>query len=363
VFIAAVITRNTWTSDISLVGHENTVEVAAYNPHIFLRNPAVPVTTSNICSVVALGADDRSVSVWQTKSARPLIVAKEVFDRHIMDLSWSWDGLTLYAASSDGTIAAFAFTAEELEGIAPHSVQEQYLSKFGFSLPPAPHGYSHGSANQITPPPSPTRRPAEIEVPKTVVNGEQVNQLVARRGKPKKRATLMPPTSAIIPSAGSGAQLPPTSRAYPSISANAPSFGFPRPAEQPYEPQHNWARHDLAPMDLDMPMDSFGDGGISRGKRKASAMLDGEDGGPAPKGRTMGEGRKQEASGPVKQLKWGTTEPAQSISIHHLGSVLPTLPLLSYSKSEIEESDSYLEVRNKEEDRKFRLILFHFQLN
>ena len=28
VFIAAVITRNTWTSDISLVGHENTIEVA-----------------------------------------------------------------------------------------------------------------------------------------------------------------------------------------------------------------------------------------------------------------------------------------------------------------------------------------------
>lgn len=105
VFIAAVITRNTWTSEISLVGHENTVEVAVslqflyqcmrhyryeqcYNPHIFLRNPASPISTSNICSVVALGADDRSVSVWQTKSARPLIVAKEVFERQIMDLSW-----------------------------------------------------------------------------------------------------------------------------------------------------------------------------------------------------------------------------------------------------------------------------------
>lgn len=88
VFIAAVITRNTWTSEISLVGHENTVEVASYNPHIFLRNPASPISTSNICSVVALGADDRSVSVWQTKSARPLIVAKEVFERQIMDLSW-----------------------------------------------------------------------------------------------------------------------------------------------------------------------------------------------------------------------------------------------------------------------------------
>ena len=32
VFIAAVITRNTWTSEISLVGHENTVEVAVGIP-------------------------------------------------------------------------------------------------------------------------------------------------------------------------------------------------------------------------------------------------------------------------------------------------------------------------------------------
>lgn len=105
VFTAAVITRGSWTSDISLVGHENTVEVAvgfshlerknvfllmfqSYNPHIFLRDPSMPVVTSNICSVVALGADDCSVSVWQTKSARPLIVAKEVFERQIMDLSW-----------------------------------------------------------------------------------------------------------------------------------------------------------------------------------------------------------------------------------------------------------------------------------
>lgn len=104
VFIAAVIARNTWTSDISLVGHENTVEVAvstyvvevvchsrvvqAYNPHIFLRDTSHAIVASNICSVVALGADDRSVSVWQTKSARPLIVAKDVFERQIMDLSW-----------------------------------------------------------------------------------------------------------------------------------------------------------------------------------------------------------------------------------------------------------------------------------
>jgi protein HIRA/HIR1 len=104
--IAAVITRNAWNSEISLVGHENTVEVAvsqalslhayfalisafkAYNPRIFLRNATAPPVTSNICTMVALGADDGSISVWKTTSARPLIVAREVFGGHIMDLSW-----------------------------------------------------------------------------------------------------------------------------------------------------------------------------------------------------------------------------------------------------------------------------------
>ena len=59
-----------------------------HNPHIFLRDPSMPVVTTNIYSVVALGADDRSASVWQTESARPPIVAKEVSERKIMDLSW-----------------------------------------------------------------------------------------------------------------------------------------------------------------------------------------------------------------------------------------------------------------------------------
>ena len=96
--------------------------------------------------------------------------AKEVFERQILDLSWctsllfcclvllfvltphiyrSWDGLTLYAVSSDGTLAAFAFDQDEMEGIAPLSAQEQYLTKFGFVAPPLPVGYSHTE----TPPP------------------------------------------------------------------------------------------------------------------------------------------------------------------------------------------------------------------
>ncbi|PPQ65112.1 hypothetical protein CVT24_003003 [Panaeolus cyanescens] len=264
VFIAAVITRNTWTSEISLVGHENTVEVAAYNPHIFLRNTSAPVSTSNICSVVALGADDRSVSVWQTKSARPLIVAKEVFERQIMDLSWSWDGLTLYAASSDGTIAAFQFDATELEGIATRADQEQYLAKFGFVPPPLPDGYSHVSSN-----PQPTPMPSAANGFSFEADNqeEKVNILVAKRApKDKKRATLVGSSSS-IPSAGQTASIsaPPTAgpkrvqltqlngqSSKPTPIAPSRAFStssFPAPEEQPFSDA----------MDIDIPIKKFGE--------------------------------------------------------------------------------------------------------
>lgn len=39
VFVAAVISRSSWSSNISLVGHENTVEVAVWGCHSY----AIPV--------------------------------------------------------------------------------------------------------------------------------------------------------------------------------------------------------------------------------------------------------------------------------------------------------------------------------
>ncbi|KAJ3893605.1 histone transcription regulator 1 [Lentinula edodes] len=287
VFIAAVITRGTWTSDISLVGHENTVEVAAYNPHIFLRNPSAPVATSNICSVVALGADDRSISVWQTKSARPLIVAKEVFDRQIMDLSWSWDGMTLYAASSDGTIAVFDFEQDELEGIAPHSVQEQYLSKFGFTPPPLPEGYSHVIASSHNATVSEVRSQSAAFDTATI-GGEVVNVLVAKRNNKKKRAGLT--TMSSVPSAGAGpssysnkrASFLPDSDAKlgKPLSPLVRESSFPAPDEQPFDTHPDWHSHG----DVNMaPSDAF-DSGSMRKKDEVSR----------PMYKTLGGNRQRE---------------------------------------------------------------------
>ncbi|KAG0147103.1 hypothetical protein CROQUDRAFT_722525 [Cronartium quercuum f. sp. fusiforme G11] len=106
VFVSAVVERDIWSSDISLVGHENVVEVAAYNPRMFLSNSEKPAEGRNICAAFALGARN-SISVWLTKSSTPILVLHDVFDRDILDLSWAADGVTLYACSSEGHVAAF----------------------------------------------------------------------------------------------------------------------------------------------------------------------------------------------------------------------------------------------------------------
>ncbi|KAF8067726.1 histone transcription regulator 1 [Lyophyllum atratum] len=380
VFIAAVITRNTWTSDISLVGHENTIEVAAYNPHIFLRNMNAPVATSNICSVVALGADDRSVSVWQTKSARPLIVAKEVFERQIMDLSWSWDGLTLYAASSDGTIAVFNFDPEELEGIAPHSVQEQYLTKFGFSAPPIPEGYSHittKETSQVTPPVSPSSQQKQPQsqltgFSQTNGGGEHINMLVAKRSN-KKRANLT--TQVGVPSAGtsasvngiagpSGSTAPVSKRAQlvqvrdvqMSSTRQKSPRSFPLPSEQPFDASDSWSRHADVSMDLDVPIDSletFASPMHVPRKRKASAVVDLTDEGKPSKARTLGGDRVRDHVA-VKEI--AVVERGVVVWGGQAGPSLPVPAVLTSLTADIEGSDEVLEARNAEDDGPTEII-------
>jgi len=127
-------------------------------------------------------------------------------------LARSWDGLTLYAASSDGTLGVFDFDPEELEGISPHSVQEQYLQKFDFIPPPIPEGYSHSfpthardtSSMRITPPPSPLHSQDRATSSQSHTgfghsvngNGERVNMLVAKKKVKRKGVPNLAPLSA-----------------------------------------------------------------------------------------------------------------------------------------------------------------------
>ena len=115
--------------------------------------------------------------------------------------SRSWDGFTLYAVSSDGTMGVFNFDKEELEGIAPVEAQQKYLQKFGFVPPPLPVGYSHnlpgreskpnGLSDNMATPPTPPQEQARLPASAGAMHngfsahspvGEHVNKLVARKG-------------------------------------------------------------------------------------------------------------------------------------------------------------------------------------
>ncbi|KAJ6572019.1 histone transcription regulator 1 [Mycena capillaripes] len=348
VFIASVITRNTWTSEISLVGHENTVEVASYNPHIFLRNPQLPVLTSNICSVVALGADDRSVSIWQTKSARPLIVAKEVFERQIMDLNWSWDGLTLYAVSSDGTLAVFNFEPEELEGLCPHSVQGSYLKKFGFTPPPIPEGFSHASARQLTPPPSPKSQSQPMDQTgfgNDAAGGERVNVLVAKRGG-KKRVGLtnvsMPMATQQLPMQQSVSSGPATNMfAGPALSGVSISKRAQLSQQQERAPSVFDVDADTWGSSTDVRIDAVEEGGR---KRKAVASVDGEE---PKRPRTLGGERKRVVL-PVKEIVAGSGGVVRMAPFSG-GINLPVPALMTRIATQVEGSDDLFEAVNPEE--------------
>ena len=78
VFVSSIVERYTWASDLALVGHEHAVSVAACSPQWFQRGDQPPV------SVVALGAQDQTVSVWVTGIPRPLLVARDLFERHVI---------------------------------------------------------------------------------------------------------------------------------------------------------------------------------------------------------------------------------------------------------------------------------------
>jgi len=169
----------------------------------------------------------------------------------------SWDGLTLYAASSDGTIGVFNFDPDELEGIAPHSVQEKYLAKFGFKTPPIPEGYSHTSTVAT----SVNNATAAGSSNDFSTNGglEVVHVLIAKKGnRNKKRAKF---SGSSVPSASTNGLIPSASAMQQHVSSSSrPSSStkqcsFPSPAEQLFEPSHS-SRDWKMEVDTDTVTDS-----------------------------------------------------------------------------------------------------------
>lgn len=217
VFVSGIIERYTWKCDLALVGHENAISVAACSPRWFAGSGAP------VC-VVALGAQDQSVSVWMTGMARPLMVARNLFERSLMDVQWSADGYVLYACSSDGSVAALAFDASDLANTLPESELLAARKRNGAVLKERPA--------QV-----PLKRPAALLPPPVLKLSdgppERLVQTITRDKNGKRRICPTPVgTSSQAPWIASGAATlpsipvsPPKVAALPRLDPRAQTLG------------------------------------------------------------------------------------------------------------------------------------------
>lgn len=134
----AIINRGGWDSDINLIGHEGPTEVCTFSPRLFSKFEISAETTDNsgystqaLVTVIACAGQDKTLSIWNTSSSRPLVVCQELAGKSISDLAWTPDGLTIFATSLDGSIIALEFERGELGFIAPWSENDKALQKFG----------------------------------------------------------------------------------------------------------------------------------------------------------------------------------------------------------------------------------------
>ncbi|XP_078434483.1 histone chaperone HIRA-like protein isoform X2 [Wolffia australiana] len=132
---APVLERGEWSVNFDFLGHNAPVVVVKFNHSMFRKNDskaaaaaaaAATTTAANGSvknnstkevqpyNVIAIGSQDRTITVWTTANHRPLFVAKHFFTQSVVDLSWSPDGYALFACSLDGTVATFHFEAKEL---------------------------------------------------------------------------------------------------------------------------------------------------------------------------------------------------------------------------------------------------------
>jgi protein HIRA/HIR1 len=133
----AIIERSRWDSEINLIGHEGPTEVCMFSPRLFhTRNPATNGAnghTPSLVTVIASAGQDKTLSVWNTNTSRPVVIMQDLANKAISDLAWTPDGTTLFACSLDGSIVGLRFDSGDLGWVATEEENDKALQKFGSS--------------------------------------------------------------------------------------------------------------------------------------------------------------------------------------------------------------------------------------
>ncbi|XP_075774173.1 protein HIRA-like isoform X2 [Pelodiscus sinensis] len=134
---AQIIERDGWKTNMDFVGHRKAVTVVKFNPKIFKKKQRNGSSTKPSCPYCccAVGSKDRSLSVWLTCLKRPLVVIHELFDKSIMDISWTLNGLGILVCSMDGSVAFLDFSQDELgDPLSEEEKSNIHQSTYGKSL-------------------------------------------------------------------------------------------------------------------------------------------------------------------------------------------------------------------------------------
>ncbi|EHA48866.1 HIR1 [Pyricularia oryzae 70-15] len=134
----AIIERGSWLSEINLIGHEGPTEVTQFSPRLFhTTDPALANGnsngSSNLVTVIASAGQDKTLSIWNTNTSRPLVILQDLASKSIADLSWTPDGQVLFVCSLDGGIYALKFEEGELGWVATAEENDKALQKYSSS--------------------------------------------------------------------------------------------------------------------------------------------------------------------------------------------------------------------------------------
>ncbi|UKZ57207.1 HIR complex subunit [Trichoderma virens] len=134
----AIIERTRWDSEINLIGHEAPTEVCMFSPRLFHtvkpgQNGAANGHGGQLVTVIASAGQDKTLSIWNTNTSRPVVILQDIAGKSISDLAWTPDGQTLFASSLDGSVVVVKFDEGELGWVAQQEENTKALQKYGGS--------------------------------------------------------------------------------------------------------------------------------------------------------------------------------------------------------------------------------------
>ena len=107
---ALLLSRESFAPQAVFAGHGAIVGVARFAPTLLQHSP-------RFLSLLALGSDDGTVSVWRTDRAQPIAVIRGASRNGVTDITWSRDAARLMFTAGE-TCVAVEFAPEELGGNA-----------------------------------------------------------------------------------------------------------------------------------------------------------------------------------------------------------------------------------------------------